>query len=383
MKELERTRQQLDPVGALPTRILAITLSAGAFVYGLGMPILTTDQISNSLLAVLALVCLGGASLTVGIASSPRRAPFTATTHTVVQALALCAVALSAASQWGSNRYVQDDFGPISLGMLIVAMGVYRPAKELAATGALAAIFVGFITLLTVSVMVTDAPPASLVLVGMAPVLALSFGSAAYSGRLVGELEKWQRRAAESFASATSQLTDGITKSVRQDRVRILDRDVFPFFNEILSRDTVTEEDRVRARRVSESIRALMVAEADRTWLEVVAGDDGVMLDDMHRSVVDEAGRATRMVTGQRTILRALIVALREETTFVPESLTVTISGTKVMNRGLLVANLHREAADPRDTFAPYFAVMRIVFTEVSADYQNNKLTVRFSYEQR
>lgn len=382
MKVLERTRQQLDPVGAIPARILAITLSVGAFAYGFVVTLLTADQVSEPIFAVVALAFLGAAALAVGIASSPRRAPFTATAHVVVQILALGAVALSAASQWGSNRYVQDDFGPLCLGLLIVAMGSYRPAKELAAIGVLAAIFVGFITLLKVSVLVTDAPPASLVLVGMAPVLALSSGSAAYSGRLVAELEKWQRSAAELFATVTSQLTDDITKSVRQDRVRILDREVFPFFNDLLGRDTVTEADRVRAREVSESIRALMVAEADRTWLEVVAGDDGVLPHDMFRSVLDADGRATMMVAEQRTVLRALIVGLRESVGFVPETLTVTISGTKVMNRGLLVAGLRGGAEDPRETFAPYFAVMRIVFDDVRTNFHNNTLAVRFSYEQ-
>lgn len=382
MTTIERTRQQLDPVGALPTRVLSVLIAGGAFAYGVAMTLRTADQIVNPTLSVLALAWLAAATITVSVATSPRRAPFTQATHVAVQLLAMGAIALSAASQWGANSFIQDDFGSISLGLLILAMGVYRPAKELASIGALAAIYVGFITLVQVPSLATHVPGASFVLVAMTPVLALSFGSAAFSHQLVGELERWQQRSATSVAKATSRLTMGITQSVRQDRLKILDRDVFPFFNAILSKETLSQDDRLRARKIAESIRALMVAEADRTWLEVVAGEDGVMPGEMHRSVVDVGGRATHMVPAQRTVLRALIVALRAEKTFVANSLKVTVSGTETISHGLLVASFHPGANDPRDTFAPYFAVMRIVFTDAFINFDNIKLTVRFSYEQ-
>ncbi len=383
MTVLERTRQQLDPVGSLPARALAIVLSGGALAYGIIMTIRTADEIVSPLLAVLALVWLAGAAITVGVASSSRRAPFTMPTHVVVQLFALGAVALAAASQWGENQYVQDDFGPTSLGMLILAMGAYRPARELASAGALVAVFVGFVTLLKVPGLVTDAPPVAFVLVGMTPVLALTFGAGAYSSQIVNELEKWQRMAAESLATVSSRLTGGIARSVRQDRLRILDRDVFPFFATILSQETVTEQDRVRARQIAESIRALMVAEADRTWLEVVAGEDGVTPAVMHQSVVDTAGRATGMRPGQRTVLRAFVVALREHEKFVPGSLKVTITGVKHVSSGTLTARIHDVVDHPQVDFGPYFAVMRVVFPELHVEYHNSKLTVRFSYEQR
>lgn len=383
MKEVERTRQQLDPVGTLSTRILAVVLSAGALVYGVVMTIRTADQMSNLLMGALSLMFLAAASVTVGLASSPQRAPFTATTHVVVQLLALGSIALAAVSQWGTNLFIQDDFGSVSLGMLILAMSVYRPARELASVGALAAIFVGFITLLKVPSLVTDLPPVAFVLAGMGPILALSFGSAAYSGRLVKELEKWRALVDQTLATATGRLTEGITRTVRADRVKILDRDVFPFFNAVLSQDTVTRADRERARQIADSIRKLMVAEADRTWLEVVAADDGVTPEEMHRSVVDAEGRATSMVAGQRTVLRALIVALHEDVALVTGTLKVTITGTENLNSGLLAARVLGTDDDPLIAFAPYFAVMRVVFDDVQVDYQDSKLTVRFSYEQR
>lgn len=383
MSTLERTRQQLDPVGTLGSRRVAIALASGALLYGLVMTIRSFDQVDNAVLAVLALAWLAAAAITVAVASSPHRAPFTRASHTVVQLLALGSIALSAASQWGTNRYIQDDFGPVALGLLILSMGVYRPATELATVGGLAAIFVGFVTLLEVPGLHSTTPSVSFVLVGMTPILALSFAAASYSGGLVDSLEKWNERVRRSVAQRTDRLKDGITESVRQDRVMILGRDVLPFFNSILERDTISSDDRTRAREIAESIRALMVAEADRTWLEVVAGDDGIEVGDVKGSVLDIDGRASWMSIDQRTALRALIVALRDEPSLFPGTMTITLAGSSTTTRGVLSAGFNRDEHDIRTALAPYFAVMRIVFAGLTVDYHNPTLTLRFSYEQR
>ncbi|MBX3311154.1 MAG: hypothetical protein KF739_12090 [Cryobacterium sp.] len=383
MKTIERTRQQLDPVGSLGSRLLSLSLAWGAFLFGLVMTIRSLDQISNLMLAVLALFWLAAATLVVTIATSPGRAPFTQSAHLAVQLLALGAVVLSVASQWGTNRFIQDDFGSMSLGLLMLALGPYRPATELAAAGGLSAVFVGFITLMEVPYLDTSAPPVSFVLVGMTPILALSFASASFSGGLVDALERWQRQAQLGVEQRRILLRDGITRSVQRDRVMILSKDVLPFFNGVLERDTVDPGDRERARDIADAIRALMVAEADRTWLEVVAGDDGVPDERMSRAVVDKAGKASLMVTDQRTALRALIVALTDEPSFVAGSMRITITGTKSECHGTVVSRFTASDIDLRAAMAPYLAVLRIVFASVHLEIHHQTLTLRFSYEQR
>ncbi len=383
MTRIERTRQQLDPVGTLSNRMLAIVLAVVAFYYGIVMTIRSLDQVSSLPLAVLALLWLAAASLTVVVASAPSRAPFTRSAHVVVHLLAIGATALSVASQWGTNTVIQDDFGPMALGLLMLAIGPYRPATELASAGSLSAVFVGFLTLLEVPALGSSTPPVAFVLVGMTPVLALSYASATYSGRLVDSLERWQRRAMRSVVSRASRLKDGIARSVQRDRVMILGRDVLPFFNSVLERDTITQDDRARAREIADAIRTLMVAEADRTWLEVVAGDDGVDAERMRRTVIDPGGRASAMVSDQRTVLRALIVAILDEPTFVPHTLKIELGGRGSVCRGVLTARLDTSDSVVRSVLAPYLAVMRIVYTGVQVEFQNLTLTIGFQYEQR
>ncbi len=383
MNSVERTRQQLDPIGSLGSRLLSVVLATGAFLYALGMTIRTLDQVSNVMLAILSLLWLAAAALTVVVATSPIRAPFTRSTNLVVQLLAVGAAVLSIASQWGSNHFIQDDFGSVAIGLLLLALGPYRPAPELASTGVLVAIFMGFVTLLELPNLDTTAPPVSFVLVGMTPILALSFGAASYSGSLVSSLERWQLQMKLAVENRTNRLRAGITRAVQQDRVLILSQDVLPFFSHVLEQETLEAEDRARARKIAEAIRRLMVAEADRTWLEVVGVDDGVPEGFLGRTVVDAAGRASSMVTDQRTALRALIVALTDDPAFIVGSMKITLSGTKSVCRGVLTAGFNESEIDLRSVLAPYFAVMRIVFTAFHVDYQHPTLTLRFSYEQR
>lgn len=383
MTGLERTRQQLDPVGTLGSRMLAIVFAVGAFYYGIVMTVRSLEQVSNLPLAILALLWLAAAALTVLIASSPNRAPFTRSAHVVVHLLAVGAIVLSVASQWGANRIIQDDFGPMSLGLLMLAIGPYRPAIELATAGSLSAVFIGFLTLLEVPMLGSTTPPVAFVLAGMTPVLALSYASATYSGRLVDSLGRWQRRAMRSVASRTNRLKDGIARSVQQDRVMILGRDVLPFFNSVLDRGSLTPDDRARAREIADSIRALMVAEADRTWLEAVVEDDSADAARLGHTVIDPDGRASAMLPDQRTALRALIVAIHDETTFEPHTMTIALGGRGSVCRGVLTARLDTTEAFVRSAFAPYFAVMRVVFSGLRVEFQNLTLTIGFSYEQR
>lgn len=383
----ERSRQQLDPIGSLSGRPLAIVLALSAFGHGVILTVRTFDQVANPFLAVLALAWLAGASATVIVGTAPRRAPFSRALHVAVHLLTLGAIALSAASQWGLNEKIQDDFGPFALGLLMLAIGPYRPAVELAAAGSLSAIFVGFLTLLEVPHLGSDVPPVAFVLVAMAPILALSYASAAYSGGIVDSLERWQRAAIRLVSSRADAMRGGIARSVQHDRVTVLGRDVLPFFGSILEQKTVTPGDRARAREIAESIRGIMVEEANRSWLELVVGggdpDAGLRAAPSAAVIVDQSGRAAAMGADQRTALRALVIVLLEEPAYREGSLHIELTGTASRCRGVLTATLETSDSFARSVLSPYFAVMRVVFLGVQVEFQRPQLTLKFSYEQR
>jgi hypothetical protein len=380
VNEHERTRQQLDPSASLGAWPLTILLAVGAFGYAVAVTVLAAAEITLPALTVLSLLVLGAACVLVVVATSARHAPFRRRTHVLVHCLVWVAVIGSATAVWGTNRFVRDDWWPVSFGLLVLALSPYRPAKELAAWGSLSALFLGFLTLLQSNGLATAAPPAAYVLVVMAPMLALSYASVAYADTIVDSLEQWRRQTKLAGAAMVDRFREGITRSVQQDRVTILGRDVLPYFSDILARDTVTDADRERAREIADAIRRVIVTEADRSWLEALV--DGVTPPGSGvNRVSDDARLASRMTREQRTVVRALLDALCEEPGFSRDSIRFRLDadGERVMVG--FTAGFAQTPRNARSLVAPYLAIMRVSFNRVRVESLQPTVGIRFSYE--
>jgi hypothetical protein len=381
VSEHERTRQQLDPSASLGAWPLTILLAVGAFGYAVAVTVLTAAEITLPVLAMLSLLVLAGACVLVIVATSARRAPFRRRTHVLVHCIVWVAVLGSAAAVWDTNRFARDDWWPVSFGLLVLALSPYRPARELAAWGSLSALFLGFLTLLQSSSHATPAPPAAYVLVVMAPMLALCYASVAYADTIVNSLERWRRQTRAAGAAMVDGFREGIARSVQQDRVTILGRDVLPYFSDILARETVTDADRARAREIADAIRRVMVTEADRSWLEALV--DGVTppgSSDIPR-VSDDARLASRMTREQRTVVRALLDALCEDPQFDPGSIRFRLDGDGDRVRVGFTADFAQTARGARSLVAPYLAIMRVSFEHVRVGSLQPTVEIGFSYE--
>jgi hypothetical protein len=382
---IERTRQQLDPAGSTGVAPVAIFLSTGAFLYALVMTIRNSTEISNPLFGSLALALLAIACLLVISGSSPSRAPLTAGVHAAAHTVTFAAIVCEAVSQWGSNAYIRDDWGPAVLGIILVALGPYRPAREIAGAGLISAVSIGILTYLEVPSLVTPGPPIAFVAVAITPMLALCFSAAMFSNGVVSSIERWQKRAQAASVSLVNEFRESIARSVQQDRVTILNRDVIPFFTEVLARDHLTAEDRERARTIADSIRRVMVEEVDRTWLEALAESTGrprlAPTAPPHRIVDDPDGLAGRMTVVQRTAVRALLVAFGDVPEFTRRGLTISLAESHGTCNVLVNATLPISDFVLRSTFAPFLAVLRAVFTDLEVDFVQPELTLRFSYD--
>lgn len=385
MTTVERTRQQLDPAGSTGVAPVAIFLAIGAFLYAVSMTVRGQSEISNPIFASLALALLAIAGLMLISASSPNRAPLTERAHAAIHAIAVLAIVCEAVGQWGSNAYIRDDWGPATLGILLVALGPYRPAREIAVGGVCSAISIGIITYFEVPSLVTSGPALAFIALAVTPMLALCFSAAMFSDGVVASIERWQKRAQAASVSLVHEFREGIARSVQQDRVTILNRDVLPFFTEVLARDTITDADRERARTIADSIRRVMVEEVDRSWLEALMELTGVERTNRPgaaRVVVDDPHRAaSAMTVAQRTAIRALFVAFADYPGFTRDHLRIALSDRGDRNRGVIIAQVPVTDSVMRFTFAPFFAVMRAVFTNLEVEFVQSELTLRFSYD--
>ena len=380
----ERTRQQLDPAGSAGAAPVAVFLCAGALLFAVFMTVRGQAEISHPVFASLALALLGIAALIIIVASSAHRAPLTARTHVAVHVITMLAIACEAVGQSGSNAYIRGDWGPIALGILLVALGPYRPAREIVAAGLGSAIVIAIITCFTLPSLVTPGPALAFVVMAVTLMLALCFSAALFSHGLVASIERWQAQAQAASLRQVREFRTGIARSVQQDRITILNRDVLPFFAGVLARGSVTDADRDRARAIAESVRGVMVEEVDRSWLESLlefAGIERRNQPGAARVVMSDPNRvASAMTTEQRTAIRAFLVAFTDIPGFTRDHLRIVFSDHDGRTHGMITAQVPLSDHAMRSAFAPFFAVLRTVFSNLEVDFVHPELTLRFSY---
>lgn len=379
----ERTIQQLYPIGALAGRWVSLSAVIIAPVYVLATSWLTRDEINAPLFWVLALALVASAGLTVVISSTALLAPFTAHRARFAYVWANLAMVFDAWSTYGTDTHVRNDFGPFVVGIIILSVAPYRPAKELFVVGSLSAILSGFIAMVQVPYLVVSAPVSGFIIAAVMPILLLSFGAGTFVSALVAGIEGWRAQARAAVSEIGDGNADWIARSVQQDRVTILNRDVVPFFTEVLEESTVTDETRVRARVISDSIRSVMVADVDRSWLETIV--DATMSPREATDtvfVIDERRLAQRMSAEQRAGIRAFLVALFAHPAFTKDGFVIAVTGKGDRCRLVLTATLHLPENQVRSDLAPYFAVMRILFADLSVELEQQSLTLMFSYDQ-
>ncbi|TQO19411.1 hypothetical protein FB472_0959 [Rhodoglobus vestalii] len=372
--------QQLDPLGTLDGRPISVVTGIGILALASVTSWLHWDTITHPTLAVLALLAVASVSLVLIVGTSSSRAPFTALTHVAAIGLSLIAFALSSASFDSSYGLMTAAWGPVVVGATCMALTPYRPVRELVTAGALASIASGFIGLMRSTDSATPANPMVAALFALTPVLAFSLGGAAFARSLVLSHQRWESVAKHGARRQLEREHASVARSVQQDRVTILNRDVVPLFTELAKRGIVSPDDKERAAAYSSTLRQLIVIEANRSWLELVVAsafgalDDGTRVRDPHRL-------AQAMTAQQRTALRTAVEAVANGNQIVPSSVRLVIDKTNAGAVIIVRATLSSPESSWRSTLAPYLAVLRVVFTTLQVSHRSSSLTVRFTFD--
>ncbi|MFD3443011.1 hypothetical protein ACFDTO_00210 [Microbacteriaceae bacterium 4G12] len=380
----ESTAQQLDPLGTLSGRRLAIVGASLALLYAVTMTAREFGDLVHPVAATLALLALAAACLALVLGGDPRFAPFTRRRMAFVLTAALLAHLLSAYATWRHNDFVRDDWGPVAVGVLLLAFAPFRPWAEILRSGIAAAVVVAALTVVQLPYFVTAAPPLVLVSAAMAPVLGMTVASATFCRALVGSVKEWDGRATRAREADVGRVREGMARSVQQDRVTILNRDVLPFLTEVLDRDSITEDDHERARRISDSIRGVMISEAGRSWLEdlLLQHRQEAMLAGIAQDppVSDPHKVAEFMDLEQRAALRALLDDLLRTPALQRGTLAIRLTSTGSRCDAEVAAVLRMSRHRARCLISPYLAVFRTAFDGVRVERIDTELVLRFSY---
>ncbi|HMH59518.1 MAG TPA: hypothetical protein VK537_10085 [Galbitalea sp.] len=387
MTEPRLSYQQLDPVGSYGSRPITLVISLGIVALAAGATALSWPAVSDVLSAYLAIVATSLSVLGITFWSSPLRAPFRRSGFAIVVVFAWFSLVLSALSTWHTSTDLVEQWAPIAVGLILVQLSSYRPARELIAATVLGGILAGFMAVLHPASGGFALPPLVRVLDAALPLVALGTGATAYSAVMVRSLGQWYARSGSIEQDVSPAMKQSVVRSVHDDRVSILNHTVVPFFTEILERDEVTEADRSRALSIADTIRAAMIADVDRSWLDSIMdhlaaerGDSRVpgseVVQDPHRAASD-------MTTEQRIVVRAVVLALFDHPGFDADGFAIVISREGSAAVVTLTAKLDDDDSVTRSGLAPYFAVLRIAFGDLHLTFQPPALTLRFSYEHK
>ena len=322
-----QSQQRLDPLGALAVWPIVPGVALIVFGYAVVTTVLQADEIGNAWLAALALVAAAGAGATLVFVGRPSRSPVRQKALLLIVGLGLAAHLFDQAARWGNNSMVQDDFGPISIGLLLVALAPARPWREIALAAVLASIVIAAVTLPQAPFRAVTVPPGVFVVVAVTQVLALGLAAAAYSRRIVRLLLAWQRDARRAIVRRTEESRGRVVRQVVEQQLATLQPGVFPLFENVLERGEVTKADIARANELATVVRRAIVAHIDETWLDaVIARERAALLSrgkDPLLVVADPERRAAHFGTQQRAATSALISILCLAPGFDPRSLVV------------------------------------------------------------
>jgi hypothetical protein len=401
----ENSMQQLDPLGTLTARPITVVACIAAPLLAIALTVQQRDEMVYPIVSAAAVLALVAACIILVLASEPVSAPLTGFTNGLVLALGALGATLEAIGHWQYNRYLSDDWGPIAMGILLLATCPYRPVGKLLQAGVSATGFVAVLALIQCAYCVAPTPAIVFVIISAAPVLALSAAGIGAATAAVESRERWQAHAAEIARKRAVALTEPIARSVREQRVSVLEQEVLPFFNSVLDRDTLDEGDSHTAREISSEVREIMVTEANRSWFRAAVNESASRANIARDlTVLDDQKLSDQMNFNQRTAVRALLEGLMAQRNFEPERFEVRVTKCGERHHVVLRAGLpyrrsfvlHRTkavlwpdryrgglGAAAGSEIRPYLAVMRAVCPDLKVGNSSSNLTLWFSYGQK
>ncbi|MEO8908475.1 MAG: hypothetical protein ABI310_10455 [Microbacteriaceae bacterium] len=396
---VERTPQQLDPLGTFSAWLLAPAAALIALVVVVVETVRQLDQVSSPVLVVLALLLAVTASIGLVWGALPRRAPFTRGRFLAVVLAALAAAACSTASLWGFSRLIQDDWGQIFVALMIAAMAQLRPPRELVFATIVSAALLGAGAWLQSGSLGVPASPISYAVVAIAVPIVLGFGAAAYGNNMLCAIDRWRGRALVGMAHLEPQVRESVTRSVQQAYVTALNDELAPLVEHILSENELTVADRDAAATIADTLRGRAIGMSNTNWLQdaleralavrgssvVPGGLTGAMAVCPVVQVVTPDRAVLDAVTSDlRAVVGAILGELLQASGFAIERVEIATSVLEPGSAARFVMRADAAGQPTRLTRArlrPYLAVLRVISDDARMRVADGRIEVEFSYD--
>lgn len=363
MKIRERTMQQLDPLGSAGSRDSAVIITLTTWTYVALVTVIEIADKANPLYLALAFGLFTAACVVNLIASTPRNAPYSRATFSLMLFLALSGAAFQLAAVHGADFHLSNDWGPLAVALLLASASVFRPRRDQYFAGISSIIVIG--TILAIEATVIEPPfgPAYLVLAGVSPIIIIVSGQASYTGKATRTMVTWLKNSRKSSATADPGLMTSVGRQLAQE----FRSEVEPLFLGILQSDSVNPTDVETARSMASHVRSRLIELSNQSWL----ARTGAVVE-------DEEGLTSKFDESSRTALIALVQGLGQLDN---SDITVQLSRDSKNRISVeLTSSIARDGLRLRNHLAPFLRVMYVVFEDVRVSYQPDKVLLKFHY---
>ena len=253
------TLERIDPLSAAAAR----PVTTGAAILIVSIPLASIfgrldEVVQPAWLAISYLSLIAVAWLLLD-RSRVYRPLWRAPSAQVLQLLLVLMMVASVMSTLTANERLRDDWAPLIIGVALIALTPYRPAREIAFWAAVHTLLCATMGMLQAQWTVVDVPALASAVTGAMGVALLGFAAAAYARSLNGSTRRWHDRAWAAAEHAVVQRRSGVARSVQQQRITLLNREVVPYLSSIVAAREIDDDDRNEARRLARNRSASKV----------------------------------------------------------------------------------------------------------------------------
>jgi hypothetical protein len=376
------TALELDPLASISARGFLVVVAAVSLACAIGLTVTTGSQISSWPLAALALVLLAAGY--AWFIRSAYRFDLGVTNDRFAVAYALIAIAtvLNSLSCLTTNTLIRDDWGLLTIGLVLMAAAPFRTYAELGTyTTISAALAVLLAVLHDFTSFSGSIPLGVIVVVAVAPSLAFGLGAVAYAWQLLQGIYAERLEQAASRERQFDELRRTFVDDDVVGSIGSLREEIVPFLARIRRTGVLSVDDRVRAGVLAQTLQGA-IADARRAD----------SLGDHVAELIDPDGLSPRLHEDDRATLRALLIALNNSRHAAPGGITLELidgevdgdSGGVDDPSSSRVGVVRCRADDVRALRAevlPFIRMARLMFRRADERVADGALLVRFDID--
>jgi len=299
---LRSSAQQVDPLSWFTGPYLPMAFAALIAAFSTVVTLLTWNQSDLPWLQFVGAAFCVIATLLIHASTRPFRPPLQWTSAAIALAISICGVAISAVGISGSDFQIELWWGIGGLGLTIMSLAPYLPARQIVFVGGAATAATAVITFLILYPNPQGWGPVTTAVFLTYPLVAAVAATAAFSYAIVSKALPLLENSSNLVIPPEGEISDAAYEQHKAGLARLTARAV-PFIEKVVEAGRISASDRVLAGQLARRIREELVTAVDVSWLDSVLAGKRVV-------VVDPSRRAARMNHRQRVALGGLVEAI-------------------------------------------------------------------------